>query len=50
MKRLIIDNKPILLIPKKIVNYSLCGSFGEYRQHFVLNFYKEKTLETILIW
>lgn len=44
MKRLIIDNKPILLIPKKIVNYSLYGSFGEYKQHFVLNFLQDENI------
>lgn len=44
MNRLVIDDKPILLIPKKIVNYSLDGSSNQYRQHFVLNFLQEENI------
>lgn len=42
--RLIIDNKPVLLVPKKIVSYSNLGSSSRYRQHFVLNFLQEDNL------
>lgn len=43
--RLIIDNKPILLVPKKIVNYSLDGSSYQYKQHFVLNYLQEENIK-----
>ena len=43
--RLVIDNMPILLVPKKIVNFSLNGSSGQYRQHFVLNFLQEENIK-----
>ncbi len=44
MERLIINNNPILLIPKKIVNFSLEGSSSQYRQHFVLNFLQDENI------
>ena len=43
-KRLVIDDKPILLVPKKIVNFSIDGSSSQYKQHFVLNFLQKKIL------
>ena len=43
--RLIIDSKPILLVPKKIVNYSLDGSSYQYKQHFVLNYLQEENIK-----
>lgn len=44
MERLVIDNKPILLVPKKIVNFTLEGSSTQYRQHFVLNFLQDENI------
>jgi len=44
MSRLVIDDKPILLIPKKIVNFSLEGSSSKYKQHFVLNFLQDENI------
>ncbi len=43
-KRLVIDDKPILLVPKKIVNFSIDGSSSQYKQHFVLNFLQEENI------
>lgn len=43
--RLVIDNKPILLVPKKIVNYTLDGSSYQYKQHFVLNYLQEENIK-----
>lgn len=50
-RRLVIDNKPVLLIPKKIVSFSTEGSSSKYRQHFVLNFLQEENIrnETSLV-
>ncbi len=45
MPRLIINNKPILLVPKRIVNYCNEGSMGKYRQHFVLNFLQDENIK-----
>lgn len=45
MSRLVVDNKPILLIPKKIVNYCVEGSSGKYRQHFVLNYLQDENIK-----
>lgn len=42
--RLIINDKPILLIPKRIVSYCLLTSSSKYRQHFVLNFLQEENI------
>lgn len=44
--RLVIDNKqPILLVPKKIVNYTLDGSSYQYKQYFVLNYLQEENIK-----
>lgn len=45
--RLIVDDKPILLVPKKIVNYTLEGSSSQYRQHFVLNFLQDENIKNM---
>ena len=47
MDRLIIDDKPVLLVPKKIVNYTLEGSSSQYRQHFVLNFLQDENIKNM---
>ena len=47
MDRLIIDDKPVLLVPKKIVNYTLEGSSSQYRQHFVLNFLQDENIRNM---
>ena len=45
--RLIIDDKPVLLVPKKIVNYTLQGSSLQYRQHFVLNYLQDENIKNM---
>lgn len=49
--RLIINGKPVILVPKKIVSFCLEGSSDKYRQHFVLNFLQDMNIEnhTILV-
>ena len=42
---MVIDNNPILLVPKKIVNYTLDGSSYQYKQHFVLNYLQEENIK-----
>lgn len=50
-KRLIIDGKPILLVPKEFVSYSNAYCTEKYIQHFVLNFYQNEhlRLDTALV-
>ncbi len=50
-KRLIVDGKPILLVPKRIVSFSDKYSSAEYKQHFVLNFLQNENirLQTSLV-
>ena len=43
--RLIIDGKPVLLVPKRIVSFCFEGSSEKYRQHFVLNFLQDLNIK-----
>lgn len=44
-RRLVVDNRPILLVPKRIVSYTDKYTSYEYRQHFVLNFLQHENLQ-----
>ena len=50
-KRLIIDGKPVLLVPKELVSYSTSYCMEKYIQHFVLNFFQNEhlRLDTALV-
>ena len=45
MRRLIVDGRPILLVPKRIVSYTVRYASSEYRQHFVLNYLQNEHLK-----
>lgn len=43
-QRLVIDERPILLVPKRIVSYADKYTSNEYRQHFILNYLQNENL------
>ncbi|MDM8209602.1 hypothetical protein [Mediterraneibacter glycyrrhizinilyticus] len=44
-QRLVVDERPILLVPKRIVSYTDKYTSNEYRQHFVLNYLQNENLK-----
>ena len=45
VRRLIVKGRPILLVPKRIVSYTVKYATSEYRQHFVLNYLQNEHLK-----
>ena len=45
VRRLIINDKPILLVPKRIVSYTDKYTTKEYKQHYVLNYLQNENLK-----
>ncbi|WP_076897035.1 hypothetical protein [Burkholderia pseudomallei] len=43
---LVIDDAPILLVPKGVVSYAKTFGLSKYHQHFVLNFLKQEQFQT----
>ena len=45
VSRLVVDGRPILLVPKRIVSYTVKYTTSEYRQYFVLNYLQNEHLK-----
>lgn len=43
---LVVDEQPILLVPKSLVSRGVAYDFGRYHRHFVLNFVKQVEIAT----
>lgn len=46
VRRLVVDEHPILLVPKRIASYKVLYVPSEYKQHFVLNFLQEEHMSS----
>lgn len=43
--RLVVNNQPILLVPKSIISFCDTYTPAKYRQHFILNFLQKENIE-----